>query len=81
VNDLRQFPDSELIRGYMDEAAWFWFDASTHEKSLEAGLHRVAAHCILQEIRQRGLEEPGSDLTYARARRLFPLDDLRWQDA
>src|SRR5436305_1930145 len=71
VNDLKRFPDAELIDGYVDEAAWFWFDASTHEKSLEAGLHRIAAHCILNEIRQRGLEEPSSELAYARARMLF----------
>jgi hypothetical protein len=76
VNDLKQFPDAELLSGYVAEAAWFWFDASTHEKSLEAGLHRIAAHCILREIRQRGLEEPDSDVAYARARQTFPPDDL-----
>jgi hypothetical protein len=79
VNDLKHFPDAELLNGYVAEAAWFWFAASTHEKSLEVGLHRVAAHCILHEIRQRGLPEPSSDLAYARARKVFPPDDLRWQ--
>ena len=79
MNDLKCFPDVELLNGYVAEAAWFWFAASTHEMSLEAGLHRIAAHCILHEIRARGLEEPSNDLAYARARRVFPLDDLRWQ--
>jgi hypothetical protein len=74
-----QFADAELLNGYVAEAAWFWFDASTHEKSLEAGLHRVAAQCILSEIRRRGLPEPGAELTHARARRTFPPDDLRWR--
>jgi hypothetical protein len=77
VNDLQPFADAELLSGYIAEAAWFWFDASTHEKSLEAGLHRVAARCILHEIRKRGLPEPAGELAYARARRMFPPDDLR----
>jgi hypothetical protein len=83
VNDLTTFDNAELLQAYEDEAIWFWFAASTAEKSLEAGLHRLAARCILYEIRRRGVPEPDADLVYARARRTIPLDDLRrrqWLD-
>jgi hypothetical protein len=74
---LKTFADRELLSGYLQEAVWFWFDASTREKSLEAGFHRLAARCILEEIRRRGLEEPAAELIYRQARKCIPLDDLR----
>ena len=77
MHDLKFFNDEELLTGYVIEAAWFWFDASTTEMSLEAGLHRVAAHCLRTELRQRGVIEPGGSHVYAHARRAFPPDDLR----
>jgi hypothetical protein len=77
MRELKTYDDCVLLEGYVAEAAWFWFDASTHEKRLEAGLHRIMARCILLEIRKRGLEEPDNDFVYQHARRTFPLDDLR----
>ena len=74
--DLKVFDDVQLLQSYVAEAAWFWFDPSTHEKSLEVGLHRVAAHYLLKEVRRRGLDEPAADDVYRHARRTFPLDDL-----
>jgi len=76
MNELKSFPDWDLLKGYIAQAAWFWFDASTEEKKLEVGLHRLVARCIYDELRERGLEEPDSDLVYAHARRIFPPDDL-----
>ena len=29
MHDLKLFDDGELLDGYVIEAAWFWFDAST----------------------------------------------------
>ena len=74
--ELKAFTDCELWKGYVAQAAWFWFDASTEEKKLEAGLHRLVARCVLEEIRARGLEEPDPARVYAHARRTFPPDDL-----
>ena len=45
--------------------------------SLEANFHRLAARCILAEMRERGIEQPAEALIFERARELFPLDDLR----
>src|SRR5262245_30341644 len=77
MEDLKVYDDAEVLESYLTEAAWFWFEASTLEKSLEAGLHRAAAVGILQEIRRRGLPEPERELAYGTARRAFPPDDLR----
>ena len=77
VRELEQFNDCDLVQGYVSEAAWFWFDASTVEMSFRANLHRLLARCILQEIRRRGLPEPDEDLVYERARKTFPPDDLK----
>jgi hypothetical protein len=74
--ELKAFTDCELWKGYVAQAAWFWFDASTKEKKLEVGLHRLLARCIYDELRARGLEEPDPALIYAHARRVFPPDDL-----
>ncbi len=79
MQELLQFTDHDLVRGYVNEAVWFWFDASTVEMSFQAGLHRLMAHCIRAEIRRRGLDEPDGDWVYTLARRLFPPDDLRWR--
>jgi hypothetical protein len=76
VIELKAFPDRELLAGYLQEAVWFWFDASTLDKKLEVGLHRLVARCIFEEIRERGLDEPQPDRVYAHARRRFPPDDL-----
>jgi hypothetical protein len=76
MEELRRFSDDELLHGYLTEAAWFWFDASTGEKKLEVGLHRLAARCIYEEIRRRGLDEPSPQRLHAHARRLFPPDDF-----
>jgi hypothetical protein len=77
VEDLKIYTDGELLEGYKAEAAWFWFDASTAEKKLEAGLHRLVALFLRAEVRERGLEVPSAEELYARARRKFPPDDLR----
>src|SRR5262245_59516783 len=77
VEDLRAFDDTEILDAFLAEAAWFWFDASTSEMKLEAGLHRLIALCLAEEVRRRGLAEPDPDQVYARARRAFPPDDLR----
>jgi hypothetical protein len=77
VQELLQFTDHDLVRGYVNEAVWFWFDASTVEMSFQAGLHRLMAHCIRAELRRRGLDEPDDDWVYVAARKLFPPDDLR----
>src|SRR6266699_3816106 len=58
MRELKAYEDDVLLDGYLAEAVWFWFDASTVEKRLECGLHRVAARCILSEIRKRGLDVP-----------------------
>jgi hypothetical protein len=76
VDDLSAFGDGDLLDGYLAEAAWFWFNASTAEKRLETKLHRLVAHCLAEEVRRRGLPEPGPDAIYAHARRTFPPDDL-----
>jgi hypothetical protein len=76
VEEFKPFADTELLDGYIVEAAWFWFDASTEAKRLEAGLHRLMARCIYDEIRQRGLETPNLEQVYAQARHAFPADDL-----
>jgi hypothetical protein len=76
MKELKSYSDRELIKGYIGQAAWFWFDASTEEKKLEVGLHRLVARCIYDEIQERGLEEPDFDSLYAYARRIFPPDDL-----
>jgi hypothetical protein len=77
VREFTAFDECELVHGYVSEAAWFWFDASTVEMSFRANLHRLMARCILQEIRRRGLHEPDEDLVYARALETFPPDDLK----
>jgi hypothetical protein len=77
VEEFKSFTNAELFVGYIGEAAWFWFDASTEVNRLGVGLHRLVARCIYDEIRRRGLAEPGSDLVYAHACRTFPPDDLR----
>jgi hypothetical protein len=77
VRELQHFNDCELIDGYVSEAAWFWFDASTVAGSFQANLHRLIARCLLEEIRQRGLDEPDEERVHERARRAFPPDDLR----
>jgi hypothetical protein len=77
VRELEQFNDCDLVQGYVSEAAWFWFDASTVKGSFLANVHRLVARCLLEEIRQRGLEEPNQDLLYKQARRIFPPDDLK----
>jgi hypothetical protein len=77
VREFTAFDECELVHGYVSEAAWFWFDASTVEMSLRANLHRLMARCILQEIRRRGLPEPDEGLVYERARKTFPPDDLK----
>jgi hypothetical protein len=77
VRELQQFNDCQLIDEYVREATWFWFDASTVAMSLHANLHRLIARCLLEEIRQRGLDEPDRFLVYERARRAFPPDDLK----
>lgn len=76
MNELHPFNDSELLREYVNQAAWFWFDASTQEMSLEANFHRLAARCLLLEMSERGMEEPTDAEVVAHARRLFPPDDL-----
>jgi hypothetical protein len=76
MKELKWYPDRELLKGYIAQAAWFWFDASTEAKKLEVALHRLVARCIYDEIQDRGLEEPDSDVVYAHARRIFPPDDL-----
>jgi hypothetical protein len=81
VDEFKPFDDRALLEGYVAEATWFWFDASTVEKSFEVGLHRLAATCIREEIHRRGLTEPEAALVYRRARRVFPPDDLRsWKE-
>ncbi len=77
MKELRRFSDGELLHGYLVEAAWFWFAASTEEKKLEAGLHRLMARCIYEELHRRGLDEPEADWVYGQARKAFPPDDLR----
>lgn len=77
VDDLQPFDDEELLDGYVAEAAWFWFDPSTHEKSLEVGLHQVIALCLRDELHARGLMEPDDVAVFARAKAIFPADDLR----
>ena len=77
MNELRPFNDADLLLEYVQQAAWFWFDASTHEMSLEANFHRLAARCLRAELRDRGIGEPVDEDIYAHARRLFPPDDLR----
>ncbi len=77
MHEFTAFDECELVHGYVSEAAWFWFDASTVEMSFRANLHRLIARCILQEIRRRGLEEPDEDAVYRRARQTFPPDDLK----
>jgi hypothetical protein len=77
VREFTAFDECELVHGYLGEAAWFWFDASTVEMSFRANLHRLLARCILQEIRRRGVPEPDEDLVYERARNTFPPDDLK----
>jgi hypothetical protein len=77
VRELQQFNDCDLVHGYVAEAIWFHFDASTAEGSFRANLHRLIARCVLQELRQRGLHQPDDDLIYERARKTFPPDDLR----
>ena len=76
MRELKAYEDGVLLDGYLAEAVWFWFDASTVEKRLECGLHRVAARCILSEIRKRGLDVPDEDLVFQQARLTFPPDDL-----
>jgi hypothetical protein len=77
VRELKQFDDCDLVHGYVAEAAWFYFDASTAEGSFRANLHRLIARCVLEELRQRGLDEPDDYLIYERARKTFPPDDLK----
>jgi hypothetical protein len=77
VEDLKRFSDGELLEGYTTEAAWFWFDASTAEMKLKAGLHQLVALFLRVEIRERGLKGPDPEAIYAHARRTFPPDDLR----
>ncbi len=77
MSDLHPFRDDQVLDGYVTEAAWFWFHASTLEMSLEVRLHRLLARCIGQEIARRGLLEPDAEEIYQQARRSFPLDDLR----
>jgi hypothetical protein len=77
VRELQQFNDCDLIEGYLAEAVWFWFDASTVPMSLHANLHRLLARCLLEEIRQRGLDAPDEGFVYQQARRKFPPDDLK----
>ncbi len=79
MHEFEPFGDRELLAGYLEEAAWFWFAASTLEKSLEARWHRLAARCILEEVRRRGLAEPSAASVFAHARRRFPRDDFYWQ--
>jgi hypothetical protein len=79
VDEFMHFESQELLDGYLGEAAWFWFDASTHEKSFEAGLHQVIALCLEKELHSRGLDTPSDAVVFARARTLFPPDDLRAQ--
>ena len=76
MRELKAYEDDVLLDGYLAEAVWFWFDASTVEKRLECGLHCVAARCILSEIRKRGLDVPDEDLVFQQARLTFPPDDL-----
>jgi hypothetical protein len=77
VKEFQPFDDGELLHAYLNQAVWHWFDASTFEMRLKANFHRLAARCILDELRERGLEEPAEELVFARARTLFPPDDLR----
>ena len=77
MEDLKPFADSELVGGYTAEATWCWFDASTAEMKLAAGLHRLAAMLLGEELRRRGLEKPDPGAVYDQARRMFPPDDLR----
>jgi hypothetical protein len=77
VREFTAFDECELVHGYVSEAAWFWFAASTVEGSFRANLHRLMARCILEEIRRRGLGEPDEDLVYEGARKTFPPDDLK----
>jgi hypothetical protein len=77
VENLKPFADGELLDGYLAEAAWFWFDASTAEMKLAAGLHRLVALLLGDELRRRGLELPEPAAVYDQARRTFPPDDLR----
>jgi hypothetical protein len=76
VQELVQFTDHDLVRSYVNEAVWFWFDASTVETSFQGRLHRLMAHCIRAEIRRRGLEETNDDQVYVLASKLLPPDDL-----
>lgn len=77
VNELKPLNDVELLREYVNQAVWHWFEPSTHEMGIETGFHRLAARCLLLEMRQRGLEEPTDEMLFGRARRVFPMDDLR----
>jgi hypothetical protein len=76
MKELKAFDDRALLEGYVAQAAWFWFDASTEEKKLEVGFRRLVARCIYEELRDRGLKEPGPAELYAQARKVFPPDDL-----
>src|SRR5438874_1599687 len=75
VNDLKPLNDLELLREYINQAVWYWFEPSTHEMSLKAGFHRLAARCLLIEMRERGIDEPTDEIIFHRARKLFPRDD------
>ncbi len=77
MNELKPLNDFELLREYVNQAVWYWFEPSTHEMSLEAGFHRLAARCLLVEMCERGIDEPTEDAIFACARRVFPRDDLR----
>ena len=76
MNELRPFSDYDLVLEYVNQAAWFWFDASTREMSLEANFHRLAARCLHSELQSRDIEEPSDEEIFEHARTLFPLDDL-----
>lgn len=77
MKELKPLRDFELLQEYLNQAIWDWFEPSTHEMSLEAGFHRLAARCILIEMRERGIDQPTNETVYACAREIFPRDDLR----
>jgi hypothetical protein len=79
MREFEAFGDGDLLAGYVHEASWFWFTASTLEMSFAAGWHRLLARCLLDEIRRRGLPEPSAAWVFEYARRRFPRDDFYWQ--
>lgn len=77
MNELKSLDDFELVQEYVNQAVWNWFDASTDEMGIAAGFHRLAARCLLLELRERGIDEPTEDMIFHHARKMIPRDDLR----